>query len=778
MKPRSGTPLTFRPALERRLLSPLARALLVLVLPAIVGGASVEAGHEMPFYPSYYPQEITIETMPMGAAPGRFAGNTLHGYLGADPFAGTTPPKNLTPVESLGSWVVVTFNPSSKRLATAQARCAAGQRLLTSLAETSQFRVHPYPVTPFHSDYLHHADLAEAAVTRGKARAAASEPPPRVRARGSLAETLVGGGRAAGGAWDAVVEEIAVADVLAAQGTVTNGWMGPPWIKEGWFHAWAILAPALADAGARRHADDALTRITLAERLEDRIARERELVRDLGAGCQRLVAGYTVRREWLNDDYSAGVENVAADAQAGLNSPMFVRTVKLKDFPWNGWLTLAVPDRAVAAWNPVGGFTDAPGRLVWAAVGDPALFPEPYGNGWTDNRVRVQSVEATGRPIPVPRDALVPARGTGALREVGEGTTALARVTYQVLGSSFHDGSRPTVADTLAAYAFLTTWATGHGAGHDAYVERATAPAREALAGVRVLRVETKTLRFGEIAMNYEVPLVEVYLARGGPDAHALAALAPPWSPVPWTVLALLDEAMRRGVGALSAVEAARRGVPWLDLVRDARARTRLVALVRDLEAKAHVPPALARLVDEGEARRRWAALGRFAAERRHLLVTSGPYDVHEATPGRVVLRVVRDFSYPLGVGSYNRYPIPLRAFLSRPEVRGHRVEMAVEVERVERFAREFRIVTEPLAARLGQKDAELPACRFVVLGPRGAVTRAGTVAPVEPGLCAVAIDGLPRPAIVLVAAAVNGNHVQPQIATMRVDSPGGPEAR
>jgi hypothetical protein len=142
------------------------------------------------------------------------------------------------------------------------------------------------------------------------------------------------------------------------------------------------------------------------------------------------------------------------------------------------------------------------------------------------------------------------------------------------------------------------------------------------------------------------------------------------------------------------------------------------------------------------------------------------------------VLRVVRDFTYPLGVGSFDRYPIPRRAFLAKPALRGQRVEVPVEVERVERFAREYRIVTEPVAVRLGRKDAELPVCRFVVLGPRGVVTRAGTAAPVEPGVCAVALDGLPRPATVLVSAALNGNDVEPSIATMRVDSPGGPEAR
>jgi hypothetical protein len=739
-----------------------------------------EAGHEMPFYPSYYPQEITLEALAPGAAPARFAANTLHAYLGADPFAGRAAPQGVAAVESLGTWVLVTFNPGAKALATATARCEAGRRIVAGLGQAPGFRRHPYPVTPSHSDYLHHADLAEAATTRLREQPSGGEPSLRVRARGRLAETLVGDTRkAAGGAWDAMVEEVAAADLLATHGTVANGWLGPPWIKQGWFHAWALLAPSIADGAARRRLDDALARVTGgSEHLEERIARERELVGALGAGCERVVAGYTVRREWLNADYSAGVENVAADAQAGMNSAMFVRTVKLKDFPWNGWLTLGLREAAVAAWNPIGGFTDAAGRLIWAAVGDPALFPEPYSSGWTDNRVRVEAVEASGRPIPIPRDALLPERGTGALREVGDGRTARSRVTYQVLGSTFRDGTPASTADAVATYAFATAWATGPGDGRDPSVARATALAREALAGVKVLRVETKTLRFGEIAMRYEVPIVEVYLTRGGLDPQQLAALAPPWSPVPWHLLALMDEAVRRGIGAFSASEASRRGVPWLDLVRDGRARDRLLALVQELEGKRHVPAALGHLVDARQARRRWGALGRFIAEREHLLVTNGPYEIHAVAPGRVVLRVVRDFSYPLGVGSYDRYPIPRRAFVTRAQVRGDRVEMAVEVERLERFAREYRIVTEPLAARWGQRDTELPACRYVVLGPAGAVARAGTVPPVEPGVCAVEIGGVPRPATVLVSPSLHGNHVESTIKAIRVDSPAASGAR
>jgi len=99
--------------------------------------------------------------------------------------------------------------------------------------------------------------------------------------------------------------------------------------------------------------------------------------------------GYTIRHEALNVEYSAGVENVAYDAQRGLNSAMFLRTVKLKDFPWNGWLHLGIETKPAAAWNPVAGFSDAAGRLVWAALSDPPLLHDPRADGWISSRVRL-----------------------------------------------------------------------------------------------------------------------------------------------------------------------------------------------------------------------------------------------------------------------------------------------------------------------------------------------------------------------------------------------------
>jgi hypothetical protein len=188
---------------------------------------------------------------------------------------------------------------------------------------------------------------------------------------------------------DATVETIAVRDLLASHLLSINGWFGPPWLKEGWFHAYLLLAELVTDEGAKRILQSLYQRLVdgAYENQEEQLNLERQLVSLLTQRCERVVVGYTVRHEYFNAEFSAGVENIAFDSHMGFNSAIFLRTVKLKDFPWNGWLRLGVETAPDAAWNPIAGFTDEAGRLLWFAVGDSAFFPAPYNGNWIPNRI-------------------------------------------------------------------------------------------------------------------------------------------------------------------------------------------------------------------------------------------------------------------------------------------------------------------------------------------------------------------------------------------------------
>ncbi|MBI4610464.1 MAG: hypothetical protein HY726_15815 [Candidatus Rokubacteria bacterium] len=724
----------------------------------------------MPFYPSYYPHEIAIQAAARAAAADLLVRGALHAYAGADPFAGRAVPTDVAHVGSLGAYVVVTFPPAPPR--DRERRCVAARRIASQFRSAGgRYASHPYPVTPYHADYLEHFDLARAAadeLARG-----GREPAPllTLRARGAVVTELLGEAAAAERAADATIDEIEIEELLGPHRVQLNGWLGPPWLKEGWYHAYLLHAGHLSDAGARRTAEELYARLVRGawrDRAEHATL-ARRLVSLLRRGCERVVVGYTIKREAFNAQYSDGVENVGWDGQEGLAGPLFVRTVKLKDFPWNGWLRVGVDALSPGAWNPVTGFEGAAGRLLWSALGDPALFLAP-GGGWLENRAQVVGAERSpSGELPVARDALLPAVGTGRLLPVGEATRARARLVYKVLGAPFHDGTRLAVADVVFPYAFAFAWGARAGpddADHDPEVARSTALVREWLTGFRILRVSTEVLKVADLELTYRHPIVEVYLRHAGGEDLQAAAVAPPGSAVPWHVVALMEEAVRRGWAAFSAEEARRRGVPQLDLVRDARLSARLASLVTRLEAAAHIPEPLRALVSPAEARERWAALARFHAEHGHFLVTSGPYRLARWDPSKVVLQVVRDYGYPLGVGTFDRYAIPLRAYAVRIERRGEGLEVSATTERVVKFQRTHEIVVEPLGG--GPRDAERRAatvCRYLVVRSSGEAVRAGTIQASDDGRFRVNLDALePGSYRVLVSVVVWGNALDAEV--------------
>jgi hypothetical protein len=366
---------------------------IVLVAAAIATVA--RSGHEFPVYPSYYPHEIRIETIVPERAAELLVSSKIQAYVGGEPRFAKPPPDSIRAIESLGSLVVVRINPESSLIRDGASACAVAHTVARDVASRrGEMIVHPYPITPFDGDYLYHVDLADAAKARLSGKPDDASMPAarrvRVRADGALAEGLVRREwRAQGSEWDAAVEEARVSDLVAPATTATNGWLGPPWAKTGWFHAALLLAHSIDDPGARDRVQADLRRLETGEYPDavGRINLERELVTSLAANCRSVVVGYTVKREYISTEYSAGIENIGYDSIDGLNSPIFLRTVKLKDFPWNGWLSLGIDSRPTAAWNPIAGFTDSFGRLMWAAVGDTALVPSPNGAGWMLNRI-------------------------------------------------------------------------------------------------------------------------------------------------------------------------------------------------------------------------------------------------------------------------------------------------------------------------------------------------------------------------------------------------------
>src|SRR5439155_21052993 len=125
--------------------------------------------------------------------------------------------------------------------------------------------------------------------------------------------------------------------------------------------------------------------------------------------------------------------------------------------------------------------------------GSLSILAEPI----VERRAPAQPTAAMPEAI-VPADALLPEPASGGLRPVGAGRSATLQLTYRVMGSAFHDGTRTTAADLLYAYMFAYRWGVrGEADSHyDPAVAAATTPLRQRLAGVRVTGVDTASKSF------------------------------------------------------------------------------------------------------------------------------------------------------------------------------------------------------------------------------------------------------------------------------------------
>src|SRR5262249_16645490 len=145
--------------------------------------------------------------------------------------------------------------------------------------------------------------------------------------------------------------------------------------------------------------------------------------------------------------------------------------------------------------------------------------------------------------VAIPTDAVIPDAASGRLQAVPPDRFARLKLSYKALGSTFHDGSTTTPADLISAFAFAYRW-SGRGndaAGHDPVVDAATASLREHLVGLRVTNVDTasKSFRVGDVNFVREVFTVDVYLDLPPDDLDWNAAVAPPFSTLPWHLLVL-----------------------------------------------------------------------------------------------------------------------------------------------------------------------------------------------------------------------------------------------
>jgi hypothetical protein len=179
--------------------------------------------------------------------------------------------------------------------------------------------------------------------------------------------------------------------------------------------------------------------------------------------------------------------------------------------------------------------------------------------------------------------------------------------------------------------------------------------------------------------------------------------------------------------------------------------------------------------VSPEEARKRWAALLAFNKASGHFLVTNGPYKLKAWSAESVTLEAFRDLTYPLGVGSYDAYAVPRRGFIAKTEWKGNRLLVSGDIEILEKFQRNYRLVRTALdavPATILRRAA--PECRYVVTDAEGRVALAGVATPDAKGSFQIDLgDRLPPGRYSMsMLMAVAGNVTNPEIKRIEFTVP------
>jgi hypothetical protein len=136
-----------------------------------------------------------------------------------------------------------------------------------------------------------------------------------------------------------------------------------------------------------------------------------------------------------------------------------------------------------------------------------------------------------------------------------------------------------------------------------------------------------------------------------------------------------------------------------------------------------------------------------------------------------VTLEAFRDVTYPLGLGLFDHYPIPRRAYITGLKLQENRLEVVGDVEKIQRFQRAYTVVREPLRGPASEIDPEdLPVCAYVVVNHEGLIAALGNAPYADAGKFTVELNGSLKPGLynIITGLFVGGNHINPDLKSIR----------
>ena len=162
----------------------------------------------------------------------------------------------------------------------------------------------------------------------------------------------------------------------------------------------------------------------------------------------------------------------------------------------------------------------------------------------------------------------------------------------------------------------------------------------------------------------------------------------------------------------------------------------------------------------------RWQALDRFVDAHDHLLVTNGPYQLRRFSPEVYTFDIIREFTYPVGLGTFDFYAYPAKAFVTGIERDGKHMLATTEAEIALKQQRDHRLVRITFKRDTLRETLPIrPVPRYILVGEDGRVVAAGGASREDDGRFAVSLPPLQAGDYrFFMAVFLDGNTVSPAI--------------
>ena len=277
---------------------------------------------------------------------------------------------------------------------------------------------------------------------------------------------------------------------------------------------------------------------------------------------------------------------------------------------------------------------------------DPGIFSHPF----TGKTIPIRTdwhVENFGSDakITVPDDAISWDIDAQRWENVGVGTEATSKITFDLILGNWHHEQRIDMNDILYNMYFLQEWGSelheGDGTYDSEYSPQAAQNAKT-LVGIKPIDDDT----------------IEVYVDYWHFDEAEIAAWATPWSSMPWEIVAASEDAVLDGKVSFSRSGGVSKSVSWLSLLVPNDANIIKEHLIKFKESK-YIPPSLRDSeYDWQYFEGRYDAAIRWIDENRHAIISNGPFYLNNYSPESrtITINSFDSTGYPFDAGKWEKF--------------------------------------------------------------------------------------------------------------------------